>query len=87
MVHRWTRGADLVALLWILRQMLDAAGSLEAFFARGLRADAADVGAALDAFSTRAWRSTSGALTAACRARLACAISFRVPRRAARASG
>src|SRR5688572_1691142 len=24
-VHRWTRGADLVALLWILRQMFDRA--------------------------------------------------------------
>ena len=28
---------DLVALLWILQQMLDEAGSIEAFFARGLR--------------------------------------------------
>jgi uncharacterized protein (TIGR02757 family) len=54
MVHRWTRGSDLVALLWVLRQMLDRAGSLESFFIEGLAPDAADVGAALDAFSTRA---------------------------------
>ena len=54
MVHRWTRGTDLVALLWVLRQMLDRAGSLESFFVEGLADDAADVGAALDAFSTRA---------------------------------
>jgi uncharacterized protein (TIGR02757 family) len=54
MVHRWTRGADLVALLWILRQILDRAGSLEAFFAHGLTGDAQDVGGALDSFSTRA---------------------------------
>src|SRR5688500_20313383 len=32
MVHRWTRGADLVALLWLLRQMLDRSGSIESFF-------------------------------------------------------
>src|SRR5262245_61399663 len=54
MVHRWTRGADLVALLWVLRQMLDRNGSVEAFFVEGLAADAEDVGAALDSFSTRA---------------------------------
>ena len=55
MVHRWTRGVDLVALLWILRQMLERAGSIEAFFADGLRARArVDIGGALDSFSTRA---------------------------------
>ncbi len=54
MVHRWTRGADLVALLWILRQMLEEAGSIEAFFAAGVRPQDEDVGPALDAFSTRA---------------------------------
>ncbi|HEY2433789.1 MAG TPA: TIGR02757 family protein [Vicinamibacterales bacterium] len=54
MVHRWIRGIDIVALLWILRQMLDAAGSIEDFFAEGLAADAVDVGDALDSFSRRA---------------------------------
>jgi uncharacterized protein (TIGR02757 family) len=54
MVHRWTRGIDLVALLWVLRQILERAGSLERFFAEGLAAEHQDVGAALDAFSTRA---------------------------------
>ena len=54
MVHRWTRGTDLVALLWILRQILDRSGSLEAFFAEGLSPGDEDVGAALDAFSSRA---------------------------------
>jgi uncharacterized protein (TIGR02757 family) len=52
--HRWTRGADLAALIWLLRQMLDASGSLERFFARGLDPRADDVGAALESFSTRA---------------------------------
>ena len=54
MVHRWTRGVDLVALLWILRQMLERSGSVEGFFVQGLSPDDPDVGAALDAFSARA---------------------------------
>jgi uncharacterized protein (TIGR02757 family) len=54
MVHRWIRGVDVVALLWVLRQMLDQAGSIEAFFAAGYDAEATDVGGALDSFSRRA---------------------------------
>ena len=53
MVHRWTRGLDLVALLWILRQILDRRGSLEAFFTEGYSPHDPDVGPALDSFSTR----------------------------------
>jgi uncharacterized protein (TIGR02757 family) len=54
MVHRWTRGVDIAALLWILRQMLERAGSIEGFFLEGYSASASDVGDALDSFSTRA---------------------------------
>ena len=54
MVHRWTRGVDLAALLWMLRQMLEQSGSIERFFADGLADDAVDVGPALDRFSSRA---------------------------------
>jgi uncharacterized protein (TIGR02757 family) len=54
MVHRWTRGVDLVALLWILRQMLERSGSLENFFLEGFDPSHDDVGPALDSFSTRA---------------------------------
>jgi uncharacterized protein (TIGR02757 family) len=54
MVHRWTRGEDLAALLWILRQMLERAGSIEAFFLEGFDAAHEDIGPALDSFSTRA---------------------------------
>jgi uncharacterized protein (TIGR02757 family) len=54
MVHRWTRGRDLVALLWILRQMLDRARSIEDFFLEGYEPDAADIGPSLDSFSRRA---------------------------------
>lgn len=53
-VHRWTRGDDLIALFAVLREMLRQAGSIEAFFARGLAPDATDVREALDSFSARA---------------------------------
>ena len=53
-VHRWIVGADLVALLWLMRQMLDRSGSLERFFAEGHDPASADVGPAIDRFSTRA---------------------------------
>lgn len=54
LVHRWTNGADFAAMVWILKQMLERSGSVEAFFAEGLSADAVDVSAALESFSTRA---------------------------------
>jgi uncharacterized protein (TIGR02757 family) len=54
LVHRWTRGADFVALLWILRELLDQHGSLERAFATGLSGGAHDVGDALEVFSATA---------------------------------
>ena len=54
LVHRWTKGVDLIALLWILRQMLDAHGTLERAFARDLDPDVRDVEQAIEAFSARA---------------------------------
>ena len=54
LVHRWTRERDIVALLWILRQMLDRSGSLEGFFLDGYDAAAPDLASALDSFSERA---------------------------------
>jgi uncharacterized protein (TIGR02757 family) len=53
-VHRWTRGPDIVALLWLMRQMIDRSGSIEGFFLEGYDAAAEDVEGALDSFSTRA---------------------------------
>jgi uncharacterized protein (TIGR02757 family) len=53
-VHRWTRGADLAALLWLMRQMIDRAGSVEGFFAEGHDPAHGDVERALDSFSSRA---------------------------------
>ncbi|HET9371239.1 MAG TPA: TIGR02757 family protein [Vicinamibacterales bacterium] len=54
LVHRWIRGADLVALFVILREMLREHGSLEAAFASGLADSDVDVGPALERFSTLA---------------------------------
>jgi uncharacterized protein (TIGR02757 family) len=56
LVHRWTRERDLVALLWVIRQMLERAGSIEGFFLEGYDESAADLAGALDSFSLRAMR-------------------------------
>jgi len=53
-VHRWTRGVDIVALLWVLRQMLDRSGSIEGFFSEGDDPSAADISGGLESFTTRA---------------------------------
>ena len=52
--HRWTRGRDLAALVWILHRVLTDHGSIETFFATGIDPSAADVESALESFSTRA---------------------------------
>jgi uncharacterized protein (TIGR02757 family) len=54
LVHRWTRGEDLVRLVLALRGMIREAGSIEAFFLRGHDPSAADVGPAIESFSRRA---------------------------------
>jgi uncharacterized protein (TIGR02757 family) len=53
-VHRWTRDRDIVALLLVLRQMMDRSGSIEGFFAEGDDPGASDIAPALESFSTRA---------------------------------
>jgi len=52
--HRWIRSRDLVALVWLLHQMLEQWGSLERFFVDGYDERADDVGEALERFATRA---------------------------------
>jgi len=54
LVHRWTRGVDLVALLWLLRQIVERGGSIEGFFAEGLADGDTTVERALESFSRRA---------------------------------
>ena len=54
LVHRWIRGRDLVALLLVLRRMLDESGSIEAFFLAGDDPSSPDVGAGIESFSGRA---------------------------------
>jgi uncharacterized protein (TIGR02757 family) len=53
-VHRWTRGPDIAALIWIIHQMLRQSGSIEEFFVEGLDAEAPDLSRAIDSFSARA---------------------------------
>jgi uncharacterized protein (TIGR02757 family) len=53
-VHRWTRGADVVALILMMQHMLRQFGSIEQFFAEGLPPGAADVEPALESFALRA---------------------------------
>jgi uncharacterized protein (TIGR02757 family) len=53
-VHRWTRGADIVALTLMMRHMLCQHGSIENFFADGLPPEATDVEPALESFAERA---------------------------------
>jgi uncharacterized protein (TIGR02757 family) len=53
-VHRWLRGRDIVALLLILRRMLDSAGSLEQVFIDGDDPASPDIGPGLESFCARA---------------------------------
>ena len=52
--HRWIGGRDLVALLVILRHMVNTSGSIERFFLSGYCPEDEDIGSALDHFCTRA---------------------------------
>ncbi len=54
LVHRWTRGDDLAALMLTLRRIMDEAGSIEAFFLLGHDSSRTDVEASIESFSTRA---------------------------------
>jgi uncharacterized protein (TIGR02757 family) len=54
LVHRWTRGPDLLALVWLLKQMIDRSGSIEGFLVESYTPGAPDIGAALEEFSCRA---------------------------------
>lgn len=53
-VHRWTQGRDVVALIWILRRMLEISGSLEQFFLDGDDPGAPDIQPGLERFCARA---------------------------------
>jgi uncharacterized protein (TIGR02757 family) len=53
LVHRWTSGDDLVALVLVLQRMLQR-GSIEEFFVEGVSPDSPDLSSALESFSTRA---------------------------------
>jgi uncharacterized protein (TIGR02757 family) len=50
LVHRWTRGRDFVALVWMLRRVLEVHGSLERAFAKANDPTAPDIGPAIETF-------------------------------------
>ena len=52
--HRWIRGVDVIALIWITQEMLKDAGSIEQYFLDSEDVGAPDVGPALNHFSDRA---------------------------------
>ena len=54
LVHRWTGGDDFVAMLWVLRTLVEAHGSLEQCFSTGNDPGSDDIGAGIEAFATRA---------------------------------
>ena len=53
-VHRWTRGDDIAGMIFILQQMTQEHGSIEAAFSAGLEPSHPDVEAAIESFSARA---------------------------------
>jgi uncharacterized protein (TIGR02757 family) len=78
-VHRWSRGADVVALLAIVRRVLEHEGSLEALFLRGYEAGApGSMRAALSRFS-RALRARAPRGASAAAARRARGLGFLLP--------
>lgn len=54
LVHRWTRGEDFIALLWIIRAFIEEFGSIEKAFASGMSDEDVDVGPAIERFGDRA---------------------------------
>jgi uncharacterized protein (TIGR02757 family) len=60
LVHRWTRGEDLAALVLALKRMMEEAGSIEAFFLLGHDPTSRDVASSLESFSRRALALVAG---------------------------
>jgi uncharacterized protein (TIGR02757 family) len=60
--HRFNDGRDVACLLFLMRQMIEAAGSIESFFTMGYEASTPDVGPALASFSARALALDHGGL-------------------------
>jgi uncharacterized protein (TIGR02757 family) len=77
--HRWSDGRDVACLLFFVRQMLETAGSVEAFFAAGHEPEAADVGEALARFSARALALDHGGLYRGRRLPEAAGVRFFLP--------
>jgi uncharacterized protein (TIGR02757 family) len=60
--HRWSDGRDVACLLFFARQMIEARGSIEGFFAEGVDPGAPDISGALRSFAERALALDHGGL-------------------------
>jgi len=60
--HRFTEGGDVALFLWLLRQAMERAGSLESFFLEGDVPRALHLEAAMDAFGARLFALPPGPL-------------------------
>jgi uncharacterized protein (TIGR02757 family) len=60
--HRWSDGRDVACLLFFARQMIEARGSIEGFFADGVNPHAQDISEALQSFAERALALDHGGL-------------------------
>jgi uncharacterized protein (TIGR02757 family) len=60
--HRFNDGRDLACFLLFVRRMREEAGSIEAFFLRGLKEECEDVGPAIASFTERALSLDHGGL-------------------------
>jgi uncharacterized protein (TIGR02757 family) len=60
--HRWSDGRDVACLLFFARQMIEARGSIEGFFAEGVDPAAENISGALQSFTERALRLDHGGL-------------------------
>ena len=60
--HRFTRGRDVALFLWLLRQAMERAGSLESFFLEGDVPGALHLETAMDSFGARLFALPPGRL-------------------------
>jgi uncharacterized protein (TIGR02757 family) len=63
--HRFTRGGDVALFLWLLRQAIEDAGSLERFFLQGDAPGTPHLETAMNAFGTRLFTLDPGPLRSA----------------------
>jgi uncharacterized protein (TIGR02757 family) len=77
--HRFNDGRDVACLLFFVRQMIEASGSVEGFFARGDDPSAPDVSSGLSSFAARALELDHGGLYGSGRLPASAGVRFFFP--------